>query len=442
MKLNVIIVVLVLVALAALLLPSLRRPHLLICLYAVASPITWTMGDPSTTIIGRFAVADVAGFAFLGVALAHVILNRRELKFSMQTMAAALLVALLLLGMWVSRVPMQSLTEVLVLGFLVVIFFAWENVRLGEKELRTILHWWIVGTTVICLLGMVDYLHFVIGTPQLFERVERLEYAATATATFRNTGQAGAYVMIVLFVALAYWAARGGFRWSKLWVPLAMSAMALFLALTVKRSAIVGTLVGVACWGALMFVRQPRHVGILLLWSVPLVAGLIFFLSSPQVTERVMWKLQTFSRVVDAEESGFMYQNWSYAVSSFVDNPFLGRGYGGTDYVTDRHEVHSTYLKMLGEGGALGFLGYLVFMGTVLWCFRRSAFSGSVWQRFLANLAPLLVGALVTWFNVYHLRKREFWIMLLIIVVAAQFAQKEETPPAPELLPVSPKPTP
>jgi O-antigen ligase len=339
-------------------------------------------------------------------------------------MAASLLVALLILGMWVSRVPLQTLTEVLVLAFLVVMFFAWENVPLGERQWRCVVTAWVAATAVVCALGLADYLHFVVGTPKLFERSGIHEMAATAIATFRNTGQAGAYVMIVLFVALAYWVARGGFRWSKLWMPLAMTVLALFLALTFKRSAIIGAAIGLACWGATLLARQPRHLGILLLWSLPLTAGLFFFLSSPQVTERFLWKWQTFERALDPEESGFMYSNWTQAVSSFADNPLLGRGYGGTDYVTDRHEVHSTYLKMLGEGGLLGVIGYLVFMGAVLWYFRHAAFSGTVWQRFLANLAPLLVGALVSWFNVYHLRKREFWLLLLVIAVAARFARQ------------------
>ncbi len=430
MNLNLIIVALIVVALAALLLPSLRRPHLLICLYAVASPITWTTGDASANLSERFAVSDVVGCVFLCVMFLHLALKGGGIHVSATVVAAGVFLLCAGMGMFVTNSFSQTFAELAVLGFIMTIFFAGENAVQDERQLRTLLHVWVGASTFISLIGVWDQLHYVIGTPQIISRASNLVGATDAIATFRNHGQAGAYIMMVFFVALAYWSARGGFRHSKFWWPVAMTVMLLFLMLTLKRAAIIGTAIGVVCWTGYALLRHPRSVLIVGMSGLMVFAGVAFFLSSRNLSERFWFKFQSAIESTDIEKSSFIASNWGEAFASFEKNPVVGRGYGNTVVTADQHETHSTYLKMLGEGGLLGIIGYFVLMTTTLWYFRAAVMNSSPWGKFLANLAPLLVGAVVSWGYIYHLRKREFWITMLIIAVASRLATKTTVAPA------------
>ena len=89
----------------------------------------------------------------------------------------------------------------------------------------------------------------------------------------------------------------------------------------------------------------------------------------------------------------------------------------------ERHEVHSTYLKIIGETGLLGIVPYLLFLFfTLSMLFSKKIFvqeSSGIhpWFAFLMELRPFVIGWLISWGYTYHLRKREFWIAFAMISI-------------------------
>ena len=104
---------------------------------------------------------------------------------------------------------------------------------------------------------------------------------------------------------------------------------------------------------------------------------------------------------------------------AFEDRPFIGSGIGAFHGVYSTHEVHSTYLKMLGETGLIGTMGYILFMIFLLRLFKIGKYKKeNPFSDYIMTMLPFLLGCLLSWSYTYHLRKREFWIMVSVLVIA------------------------
>ena len=109
---------------------------------------------------------------------------------------------------------------------------------------------------------------------------------------------------------------------------------------------------------------------------ISLVVGLVLLIVvkelpiiAPDVHTRIVGKYETrLAGTLEGEsgltdEEGFFRDNISKSIAAFSDNPITGTGigaFGGSHY--GRHEVHSTYFKMIGETGIIGTIAYIIFM--------------------------------------------------------------------------------
>ena len=206
----------------------------------------------------------------------------------------------------------------------------------------------------------------------------------------------------------------------------------LFLLMTGKVAAYIGFGVGL-----FLYIIIKRKIGLLL----PFIALGIFFPLVivftqeyvPSLYRRVNHKIQT--RIVrntsgerDLTKEGFFAENLGGAIQAFKDNLLTGSGLGGFGQRYGRHEVHSTYFKILGEGGLLGVFGYSLFIITFLSYFfnGKEVRRNNPYAKFLSHMFPFIIGCLVSWAYTYHLRKREFWILLAIITIA-HFLMKQHS---------------
>jgi hypothetical protein len=163
---------------------------------------------------------------------------------------------------------------------------------------------------------------------------------------------------------------------------------------------------------------------ILILFAIFAVA--IYAISIRSTAWAGWWQYKIFTKtnemVADQGEDSFIVTNYSAAFSAFMDNPVFGSGIAGFFGRYSDHEVHSTYIKMLGEAGFLGFFGYLIFM---YFTFAK-VFYHRKWLNeysdYIRNFIPFFLGCLVSWSYTYHLRKREFWIMLAIVCLVSKCA--------------------
>jgi len=144
---------------------------------------------------------------------------------------------------------------------------------------------------------------------------------------------------------------------------------------------------------------------------------------APQAADRIARKYDTrLHGIIIGEnqmmnERSFLGQNIRVSLRSFYDNPMTGSGIGAFEGNFDSdYEVHSTYFKMLGEAGIIGFLAYFIFMFKLSCCLEYRARNNS-WQEFIYYYIPFFIGCIISWAYTYHMRKREFWIMAAIITI-------------------------
>lgn len=194
------------------------------------------------------------------------------------------------------------------------------------------------------------------------------------------------------------------------WPTLALFALSgLSSAAILVRSATVGAVLSAATWWWTRFRGGQRFR--VALWGLALLVAAAAYLAlydppGPRGPFLQGYVIQRFSPAgaLGITGSGGLAPRLHaqrVAVGFFLRHPIAGLGYGGfadawraTVEPGTTHPIssaHNLRLQLLAEGGLLGFLGWAVPIGAVLWWARRR----------LVFLAPLLV--VVAWLNLIEL---------------------------------------
>lgn len=403
---------------------SLRRPgerrglagvsRVLLVVSVLLAPVTLTWGEPGVGVMGRLALPDL--FAAAGI-LAAVASGR--LRGNRIFAAYLVFIGGIGLGVLASRAVGQTLLEVGILAFLGVYFAALVSVFDGEGGWTTILVALALSLTWVSALGLADVLVRATGLSFLPTQPGR---GVVGIATFRNSGQAGAFCLVALAVVIparlqgVQRIVRRRSRWLLGVAPVVGLA---FLLTTTKMAAIIGlgfALALVALWPT-GTIRWRRRFALILVALVGLLAGIQVIRSNERLVDRFAYKVQR-SENQFTEKGQFLARNFGLALEQFSGNPLFGSGIGSFAHVVDKFEVHSTYLKMIGEGGLVGVTVYVFFMAVA----GREIFArvdrSSLPGRFVHAAIPFALGCLLSWGYTYHLRKREFWIALAVLYLA------------------------
>jgi len=204
----------------------------------------------------------------------------------------------------------------------------------------------------------------------------------------------------------------------------------LFLISTVKIAAFVGLAVAASCYVVASAAGVRRKAGILV-WHVAVVVGVAYMVLSQFSVGWYEWfQYKVWTRWDELQGSGFLAENLAAAVQAFRDNPMFGSGIGAFHGYYGEYEVHSTYFKMLGEGGLVGFFAYCVFLAAMIKTFRNVAGKGGPVADYLQQVVPFGIGCLVSWGYTYHLRKREFWVALSTVWLARRLVRRQSSVPS------------
>jgi len=397
----------------------------LLILFIFLSFITKSIGgiENSNPILARVTFSDIVGGLALLFGVQYFFKGLIEANKITKVYSIALwFIVLLVLLIPFSLNIESSLIETLILFFLVsisiLIFYHFKD------DLLHIIFPVIINTTIIAaVFGFYDLSASILGLPQLFEARNEGE----VISGFRNAGQAGAYflVLLSLLIPLNYSKLKNKLSsqyQKRLTISIVISIIFLFS--TGKIAAYIGLLVGL-----ILFFLQQRKFKILGFVSILFVILYFGFLNlgkfAPALNNRLNKKIET--RIIQNYEgtstSTFFQENFGAAVQSFLDRPLTGSGIGAFYGKYGRYEVHSTYLKMLGEGGVLVLLGYIIFMLVFLKLFKKKYSEENPYSHFLKLVIPFIIGCLVSWSYTYHLRKREFWIMVSVLAIVTYGAQ-------------------
>jgi hypothetical protein len=390
-----------------------------ILFFIYLSFITKSIGgiENPNPILARITFSDVFGALALLFGLKYLLqglmlANKTSKIYSVVLFFIASLVLLIPFSMNIE----STIIETFILFFLVLIsiliFYLFKD-KLFDSIFPA-----VINTTIIAaILGFYDLIASIIGLPRLFDARNDGE----VISGFRNAGQAGAYFLVFLTVLIPLFYSKLKEQLSRryqkrLVISIVMSL--LFLFSTGKIAAYIGFTIGVVFF--LLQQRKFKLLGIASILSVFIYMGFLNIGKfAPSLNNRLNRKIET--RIIQnyqgTNTNSFFQDNFGGAIKSFTDSPLTGSGLGAFYGNYGKYEVHSTYLKMLGEGGVFIALGYLIFILVFLNLFKNYFSKENPYENYLLLMIPFILGCLVSWSYTYHLRKREFWILVSVLVI-------------------------
>lgn len=382
----------------------------------LTSFITQTFGEGG--ILSRITVADMFGtVAFI------VFIGLNKFYSSSGYRAAFFIVFAFAIGLFQTASLGQTLTELLVLLFLVFSSIMTYSVYRTPEGFIQLINLVVYTSLITSFFGFYGFVAMATGLPNIFPG----RAAGEIMSGFRNAGQAGAFILVFLTILMPFnfsTATQLLTKRQKLLLNIAIYSLIIFLFLTAKIAAYIGF-----AFCIIFSAAQRRKYGYVFL--ILIVSGVIALLwenldsIAPAVYTRINAKIETritnnLNDENDLDDS-FIAKNFGEAIDVFVEHPITGAGIGGFQGVYAKHEVHSTYFKIIGETGTAGVIAYLLFIILLVSNFLGLSKEKKIspYADFLWNLKPFFFGCMVSWFYTYHLRKREFWIMFAVIAIAS-----------------------
>lgn len=396
-------------------------------LFIIASIFTSTIGELGSGVLGRVTIADISGI----IALFAFFLLRKKVIIPKVIIAYFFFLFTIAIGLITSLNPSQTIVELMIHAFLGIIFIIIINSFASEAGFKELIMTFVLSALIASFIGIWDVMAPIFGVPQFIPRDPSLP--AVAVSTFRNSGQAGAYILLFLSVLLPLKQSKliDTFKnREKRLISITVILSIIFLLLTVKIAAYIGFAVGVCLFLIRSVYRVKGSYFIISLLIIVLMPMLINILGeiNPSWADWYTYKIQSRieSTIEDSEggEGGFLHENWTGAIRAFSDNLILGSGLGAFAGIYEKYEVHSTYLKVLGETGLFGVIGYAIFMTSIFALLLMANKNSSIYEEYICNLLPFFIGCAVSWSYTYHVRKREFWIALSIMYVALYLSRK------------------
>lgn len=380
--------------------------------------ITWVSGTAGEGLSGRLTIADLFGALIILTALVQYALsNRNRILLPRIYRSYIPLFFVFLVSALLADSPDLGLFESAIHMFILLVSIAIFNLVVGSDfpaKFEKLLSDLLLAGAILAAIGL---LHFFVFPYWFSGSVGGL------SGTFRNSGQAGSF--FGTYLALLVPAFLAGLIKPKIVNISLMAILLLALVFTFKRAALIGVVVGVTSLAVSMMLSssvRDKKFSLYILSAVVLLTPLVLVLYGwgLENIDNMEWRVARKFGEDAAEEfsEGFMAENIRAAFAAFESRPMLGVGLGNVAGIfTPKYEVHSTYLKILACAGVLGVLAYTWFVWNLLATLKNS--SGDIFSRYLSYLLPMMLGLLVSWAYTYHLRKREFWVLVSIVSIAA-----------------------
>ncbi|MGY1457325.1 O-antigen ligase family protein [Luteimonas sp. A534] len=392
-------------------------------LYFLFAGVTWVAGEAGEGAGGRVTIADFTALGLFGLWFLACVGERRfALKVPAEYRAYVPLLMVYSIGVSFSIYPGRGALELLIHVFIFVVSVVLYNLyrRLPSEEaipvvLASIL--WSGG--LLAFVGLVDFLVWPNLIPGIGDGL---------VGTFRNTGQAGAFFGVYIAILLPGFLS-GLIKAGRLNAAL-FASMAFALLFTSKRAAVAGLLIGLALLSLRMLTsssKRDKRYGLVMVACVVLLfpVGYLAFLWGLENIPGMAWRFdKKFNEgALEDFQQGFLAENIRATLDAMEMSPLVGVGLGNIiGVVTQKYEIHSTYMAILGTSGLLGFGAYATFMLNYLLRLARAAGQGA-YGAYLKYFMPMLIGLMFSWAYTYHLRKREFWILFFVTSLVVYFSK-------------------
>ena len=260
----------------------------LLIIFIFFSFITQTLTEDG--LLSRLTLCDLFGF----LAVVFYWIEHKEFRISKITFRAFFLCILLLVGGILGFDLLQTLSELVILAFLIMTFQTITNSFCTPKHWKSLIKI-IAFTLIICVIvGFWDLYGPQFGIPTIFPARSEGEMKSG----FRNAGQAGAYALMFLSILLPVRLSQAKYLFTKPEfnrLNLSIFAGIVFLFLTAKISGYIGFAAGYL----LYFILKRKFLPVLVIGTIVILLVLLLPTLqkvSPSVYNRMEQKIQ--SRVI------------------------------------------------------------------------------------------------------------------------------------------------
>jgi len=378
------------------------------------------------------AAASVIGVSYLAVAVA-----RRQWGLATHPLLATLLGIWLLLNILVSPLavdPSASFSRsVAWLRFALLFAATMTWLIRSRRDLHLIVGVWAATLAFSILDGLVQLLR---GT----SLTGNLMYAGVRITGPLDRPNIGMFVARFGFPLLAATPLLLTFNRS---VPIRLAVAAMvalglaFILLTGERSAALLSLAGLvtAVLGSILVFPRYRMHGLTVLLGIVITGGLI-----ASISDRIADRIMQFGTVIRHFSSSHYAELFSIGLQVWRTYPVFGAGMKNfqdacwaiaAPQVSDGcpSHPHNNYIEWLAETGAVGFLGYLLFLGLLLsaaWPLLRGSVTTRLTGLLVAGCLVLLLFPLIATQSLFsNWPALVFWTSLSLTMAIARLALKD-----------------
>lgn len=370
-------------------------------------------------ILGRLIKGDIFMFFLAIYGLGSI----KKIHFPLEYACYLLFILASGLTGLVSYVPRQASIELVVhiwawLGSLIIFNILAKHPEEGPP---IALHLLLYSTTILAILGFLHLLFF----PGMFP----VTTYGGVVGTFRNAGQSGSYMGMVLAIIIPGMLC-GMVKPSRIH-SIMVAILIASLIFATKRAAMIGLGLGyigllflLMSYGGTKYKKMALQLFFLTLTLFPIIYLGVEW--GKENIETMAYRLdhKLGEGTLDRFASNFFEENIASAFEAFLESPIIGVGMGNIAGVyTVKYEIHSTYFKIIATGGLIGVLCYGTFLGIWVKTVLNGINTKSREGLFLLYFTPFMLGLMVSWIYTYHLRKREFWIAFAIVLLIARVSK-------------------
>lgn len=211
-----------------------------------------------------------------------------------------------------------------------------------------------INAALICLWGIIQYKFFGTVRREWVDADVSSQISARAYSVFMNPNVFAEYIVLVVpLIVSLFWTHKDGFK--KFVFLGVVGLLMLSLLLTFSRGGILS--VGISALTFLFFLYRP-----LLALSIPFgLLGMSF------LPENIRNRILSITNVKDSSAS-YRFKIWQITKDVVKDHPVAGVGFGHKPFkqTFERYirsmpifHAHNTYLEVMAEGGATGFITFL-----------------------------------------------------------------------------------
>lgn len=386
--------------------------------------ITYTININNLYLLKLLTISEVFGIIAIGL---FTIKNFKSiLNFNKPDpiyKSSFYLIFSITIGLFISTNSKATLLGIFTLIYLAllsfVIFITFKNKHL--ILIKTI----IITVIAMSVLGFYDLIAIKLQYPTIFPNAE----PALITSGFRFYGQTGDYTFAMLTFLIPYQFSNLSNNLSKIWqILLRVSTFFCFIVMigTGRVSSIISLFIGIIIW--LIYTKNFKTFKNFKLEFISLILFIIStFIFFPYSIKEIIsrFKLRLFERQENNLASNFFMDNLNFSIETFLNNPIFGSGIASVTNPINNHEIHGTYFKILAETGIVGFVFYILFIIAIFKLILKNIKnSNENISSFFINYLPFFIASIIMNGYLYHLRKKEFWILLALIIIISKIDKK------------------